>query len=136
MGDWDMFAVNILFALIMAFVFTMVFAVGLQRSGPWSSVLTFFLVIFLAAWAGTLWVSPTGPVIFGVFWVPLILISFVVAVLLATASPRRPPRVETISEVKEQEEVTRRAFDAFFWTLLIGFAIVIILGYVVRIPAP
>jgi len=131
-----MFAVNILFALIMAFVFTMVFAVGLQRSGPWSSVLTFFLVIFLAAWAGTLWVSPTGPVIFGVFWVPLILISFVVAVLLATASPRRPPRVETISEVKEQEEVTRRAFDAFFWTLLIGFAIVIILGYVVRIPAP
>lgn len=135
MGDRDMFADDILFALVMAFIFTMVFAVGLQRPGPWSSVLTFFLIIFLVAWAGSLWINPAGPVLFGVFWLPLILVSFVAVVLLATATPKRPSRVETISQVKEDEQVVRRVFDLMFWTVLIAFAIIILLGYVVRIPA-
>jgi len=47
-----MFWVDVLFALSMALIFTMIFAAGLRRTGPWSSVAVFFLVIFLAAWAG------------------------------------------------------------------------------------
>lgn len=127
-----------LFALLMAVLFTAVFTVGFQRRGPWSSVLIFFLVVFLAAWAGSLWISPAGPVFMGIFWVPIVSVAFIFAVLLSTALPRRPPtqRVETISQVKREEKVTRWVFDVFFWTLLIGFLVIIVLGYAFRqIPA-
>jgi hypothetical protein len=55
------------------------------------------------------------------------------AILLAsTTPPKRPePKVETISEVKE-EEATERAFNALFWILLISLVAVIILGYLAR----
>ena len=39
-----MFLTELLFALAMALVFTSIFALGFRRTGPWSSVLIFFLV--------------------------------------------------------------------------------------------
>lgn len=140
MGNaYVIFLMQILFALVMALLFTAIFTLGFQRRGPWSSVLVFLLIVFLAAWAGSLWLSPLGPVFVGVYWVPIVLAAFLFAVLLAAAAPRRPPTqgVETISQVKQQEKATGHAFDIFFWTLLIGFLIVIILGYVLETtPVP
>jgi hypothetical protein len=127
-----MFIIDVLFALLMAGIFTLIFAVAFRRPGPWSSVLAFFLVLFLASWAGGLWISPTGPAFIGIFWVPILLVALLVALLLASVGPQRPQRVETISEAQakdRQRETTLRAFDAFFWALVIGFAIVIVLGY-------
>ncbi len=130
-----MFLTELLFALAMALVFTSIFALGFRRTGPWSSVLIFFLVIFLASWAGGLWISPAGPVFLGIYWVPIVLVAFLFALLLAAAvPPRKPPHVETISEVKAEEAATQRAYDVFFWTLLVGFAVVIILGYALERP--
>jgi hypothetical protein len=128
-----MFLVDVLFALSMALIFTMIFAVGLRRTGPWSSVAVFFLVIFLAAWAGGLWISPAGPVFLGIYWLPILLVAFFIALLLAAGPPRRPPHVKTISEAEEEAQERRavaRAFDAFFWVLLVGFGVLIVLGYV------
>lgn len=127
-----MFIVDLLFAFVMAGIFTLVFAVGFRRPGPWSSVVAFFLVIFLAAWAGGLWISPAGPVFLGIYWLPILLTAFLVALLLASVPPRRPPHVETVSVAKErarEEQTVRRAFDAFFWAVLVGFAVLIVLGY-------
>lgn len=127
-----MFIVDVLFALVMAGIFTMVFAIGLRRTGPWSSILVFFAVVFLAAWAGGLWISPAGPVFLGIYWVPILLVAFLVALLLASVRPQAPKHVQTISEAEAEAKERRaveRAFDAFFWTLLIGFMIVIVLGY-------
>lgn len=129
-----MYVMQVLFALLMALLFTALFTLGFQRRGPWSSVLVFFLIVFLAAWAGSLWISPAGPAFVGIFWVPIIAVAFIVAVLLSAALPRRPPtqHVETISQVKREEKVRERVFDAFFWALLIGFVVIIILGYAFR----
>lgn len=33
------------------------------------------LVVFLAAWARGLWISPAGPVIVGIYWLPMIYVS-------------------------------------------------------------
>jgi hypothetical protein len=117
----------------MALLFTLIFAIGFRRTGPWANVGIFFLVIFLAAWAGGLWISPAGPVFLGVYWLPILLFSFIFAVLLAAiVPPERPePKVETISEVKNKEAAVR-AFDIFFWTLLLSLVIIIILGYLVQ----
>ncbi len=127
-----MFIVDVLFALVMAAIFTMIFAIGLRRTGPWSSILVFFAVVFLAAWAGGLWISPAGPVFLGIYWVPILLVAFLVALLLASIRPPPTRHVETISEAEteaQQRRAVERAFDAFFWALLIGFMIVIVLGY-------
>lgn len=127
-----MFLLDVLFALLMAGIFTLIFAVAFRRPGPWSSVLAFFLVIFLASWAGRLWISPTGPAFLGIFWLPVLLVALLVGLLLASVGPQRPRHVETISEAEakaRQWDAVLRAFNAFFWALLIGFAIVIVLGY-------
>ncbi len=121
-----------IFALIMAVIFTLIFAVGLRRPGPWAAWWAFFLVIFFAAWAGSLWITPAGPVFVGIYWLPIILVAFLVAVLLAAISPEPPPqqpKVETISEVERKETNAKKAFDVFFWVLLISLIVVVILGY-------
>lgn len=129
-----MFLMEALLALVMALLFTAVFALGFRRRGPWSSVLTFFLIVFLAAWAGSLWLSPAGPVFLGIYWLPIIMAALFFALLLSAMAPPRPPtqKVETISQVKEEERAIRRVYDAFFWTLLVGFVAIIILGYAFR----
>jgi len=127
-----MFLAEMLFALCMAMLFTLIFAIGLRRMGPWANVWIFFLIIFLAAWAGSLWISPAGPVFIGIAWLPILFISFLLAILLASFNPPQQPepKVETISEVKDKEAAVR-AFDAFFWILLISLVVIILLGYVV-----
>jgi hypothetical protein len=134
-GGNPMFVVDLLLALLMALTFTMVFAIGFRRPGPWSSVFAFFMVIFLAAWAGGLWISPAGPVFLGIYWLPVVLVAFLVGLLLAAISPRRPRHVQTISEAREEAEEKRaveRVFNSFFWVLLIGFGLLIVLGYAVE----
>jgi hypothetical protein len=125
-----MFLGELLLALFMAMLFTMIFAIGLRRSGPWANIWIFFLVIFLAAWAGGLWISPAGPVFVGIYWLPVLFFSFIFAVLLAAAVPpeRSESKVETISEVKDKEAAVK-AYDAFLWILLISLVMMIILGY-------
>jgi cytochrome bd-type quinol oxidase subunit 1 len=120
-----------LFALAMAVLFTIIFTLGFQRRGPWSSTLLFFIVVFLAAWAGSLWISPIGPAFAGIYWVPIVAVALLFALMLSTMLPRRPPtqKVETISQVKRDEKVTERVFDAFFWMLVVGLGIIILLGY-------
>jgi len=52
-----MFLMEASFASVMALRETAVFTLGFHCRGPWSSVLTFFLIVFLAAWAGSQWHS-------------------------------------------------------------------------------
>ena len=126
-----MFLGEFLFALVMAVLFTLIFAVGLKRQGPWSAWWTFFLIILLAGWAGGLWISPVGPTFIGIYWVPIILVAFIFAVLLAAVAPpsTQKSKVETISQVKEEEAAAEKALDIFFWVLLVILIIAIILGY-------
>lgn len=131
-----MFWTELLFLIAVATLFTLVFVVGLRRPGPWAAWWTFFLVIFLAAWAGSLWLAPVGPIFFGIYWLPIMLVSLVFAVLLAAVTPitgNEPnSKVETITEVKQKEEEAKAAestVDAFFWVLIVIFAAIIIFGY-------
>jgi hypothetical protein len=126
-----MFLTELLFALCMALLFTLIFTMGLKRPGPWSAWWAFFLVIFLAAWAGGLWISPAGPVFIGIYWLPILLVTFIFAILLASVAPprSRQAKVETISQVEQQETTAEKVFDIFFWVLVISLSAVIVLGY-------
>lgn len=130
-----MFWLDLLFAVVVAIVLTAVFAGGLRRVGPWEGLLWFFLIILFAAWVGGAWMRPIGPPLWGVYWVPFLWFGLLVALLLAAATPSRPPR--TREEAAEQAGAeaaaagTSVALGVFFWLLLIGLLLTIIISYFV-----
>ncbi len=127
-----MFFIDILFALAVALLLTALFDRGFRNRGPWTSLWVFFLLIFLASWAGGLWVTPVGPPLFGIYWLPFVFVGIIFALLIAAAAPARPPRsrAEAIERARAQEEVSE-ALSVFFWVWIIGLLLVIVLAYIV-----
>jgi hypothetical protein len=127
-----MFIADFLFALAVGLLLTALFGAVFRTRGPGAAWWTFLLIVFLAAWAGGLWVRPFGPPLFGVTWLPFLLMGLFFALLLAAAIPVRPPRTraEAIAQARA-EEATVTAIGVFFWILLIGLLVSILLGYVV-----
>ena len=125
---------ELLFALGIALVLTIIFAFILKRPGPWSMWWGFFLVIFLVSWAAAIWITPRGPAVVGVYWLPVIFTALLFAILLAAGTPIEEPesKVETISQAEEKEEVRGKVADIFLWLFLLSLAAVIILGFFVR----
>lgn len=123
---------DVLFALIIALVFTGIFAIGFNRRGPWASLPVFFLLVFLAAWMGGAWASPLGPILWGGHWVPYAMMGLFIALLLAAASN---PDSQSTVEIKDRKEEQREsqktavAFELFFWILIITLAIAIVSRY-------
>ena len=128
-----MFLGELLFALCMATLFTLIFTLGFKKPGPWSAWWAFLLVIFLAAWAGGLWISPAGPAFAGIYWLPIMLVAFIFAILLAAVPPPRShrPKVKAGSQVEKKESAAEKVFNIFFWVLLVSLVMAIILGYLV-----
>lgn len=135
-----MLLTEILFALLTAGILTGVFS-GFRRIGPWRGVWIFFVVVFLGAWLGALWLQPIGPAFYGVHWLPLLFIGIIFALLLAATSPP-PPRRPLRERVAEQElaasdpagemAMTVVAVSWFLWVLLIGLVLAVVLGYLYR----
>lgn len=128
-----MFFVDLLLALAVAFVLSAIFSAAFHTRGPWGIWWVFLLVIFLVTWAGGLWLTPFGPTVFDVAWLPFLFVGLIVTLLLvAVVPPARPPRTygEAVAEAQAEEAVIA-AFSIFFWILLIGLFLTIILGYVV-----
>jgi len=126
-----MFVWDLILALIIGVVLTFVFALGFRRRGPWASILLFFLVIFLGSWAAGIWVGPLGPALWGVYWLPALMVGLVLALLLAAAFPAAPPRPRR-DEIELQRRATpaAMAIDAFFVVLVVLLGVFILIGYI------
>jgi hypothetical protein len=125
-----MFFVDLLFALILALIITGIFVLALRTPGPWGLWWVFLLVIFLAAWAGGLWITPFGPMWGTVSWLPFLITGLLVALILAAASPPRQPRTPRQAIAQERaEEAAFLALNVFFWVLVVGLGVAIILAY-------
>ncbi|MCE3259056.1 MAG: hypothetical protein K0S12_697, partial [Bacteroidetes bacterium] len=62
---------EIVAALLVALVITVFFSAVLRHKGPWGAVWLVFVTIFLASWAGYLWINPFGPMVLGVSVAPI-----------------------------------------------------------------
>jgi hypothetical protein len=86
---------DFLTALITAAALSAVFVaiLGWRRPGAddasaaGGTALFFFLILFLATWVGGMWIYPFGPVFFGGYLFPFLLVGLVVALVLAAAVP-------------------------------------------------
>jgi tetrahydromethanopterin S-methyltransferase subunit E len=121
----------VLFAFLLTVLFTVVFTLGFLRRGVWSSALAFFVIVFLSAWAASLWLGAIGPIIFGMYWVPTVFVALVVAALLAWRHVQRERQRDGPAAEARQERAHELAFNLVFWLTAL-----IILGYLFGGPTP
>lgn len=122
---------DVLYALIISILISVVFVYGFRREGPWQGFFIFFLIIFLAAWAGGIWLAPTRTSIRGMYWLPFLMVGLIFALLLAAATPPKPEPSIILKTKKEakKEEVIKTALSIFFWVLIIALIVAIVVGY-------
>lgn len=126
-----MFFLDLIIALLVSIFLTPIFVYGFRRRGPWPGFMVFFQLIFLAAWAGGIWLTPVGPSLLGVYWLSFLSTGLVFALLLAAASPP-PERSTIVLKTREEAKKDRRiisTISTFYWVLIGVLAFAIIAGY-------
>ena len=125
---------DVLLAILIGLIIAAVLAWPTGRyttTWDWPLFWFFFLILFMAVWAGGVWVEPVGPAVGGVFWVPSLVIGLIIALILLAVLPSRP--VQRRAEAVEAEEVEASpavvAFGIFFWVLLLALLALALLGY-------
>jgi peptidoglycan/LPS O-acetylase OafA/YrhL len=125
-----MMFVELLFALAIALFFTVFFTVLGRRARRWPTVLVFFLVIFLAAWAGGIWITPVGPTFLGIYWISFFSAGLIFTLLLVTVRAFSSRASRDRNDETRQEEDLEITIGVFFWILLLILIVAIIIGYV------
>jgi len=128
-------------SIIIALVFSAIFAWIIRRQGPRGGFFWFFLIILLATWAGGIWIEPIGPVLWGVYWLPFLFIAFIFSLILSLSAHDRKPRTreDTLKEIEDArkeealQELTYVTLNLFFWFLLAALAVAIVIRYVTRV---
>ena len=126
-----MFLLDLLFAIVTALLLTGLFGMLFRRMTVGEGLLLFFVILFLATWAGGVWIAPIGPLLFDVSWLSFLLVGlFVVLLLTILIPPARPRSVvhETPGQVQAEAEAAI-VMDVFFWVLIIGLLAVIVIAY-------
>ncbi|MBD3240405.1 MAG: hypothetical protein GF331_07455 [Chitinivibrionales bacterium] len=103
-------------AAIVALALTVLVALVLRRPGPWGSVVNFFLLVFLGAWAGGQWTRAGGERVAGSLQtLPFIVAGVVAAVILALmpSSAKRPTPTQN-----RRRQPALQSLTLLFWLLV------------------
>ena len=114
-----MFIIDLFVALVVGMIIVSIVSRAFGTKGPWGSLLWFFLVVSLFAWAGGVWLVPFGPMFWGIGWLPIIIMGFLVSLILTAASPRTPRWRRASKEEVTSEVGTRAVVDVIFWVVII-----------------
>ncbi|HKK40474.1 MAG TPA: hypothetical protein VJ949_13720, partial [Cryomorphaceae bacterium] len=101
-----MTAIEVIGIVVIALLIGAIFFYGFKNTGPWGSLWSFILIIFLGVLFVDVLAEPVGPLWYGVAWFDLIFVGFLFAFLLAAATPTRPPRRDeqlVAEEVRSEE---------------------------------
>ena len=125
--------VEILIALFLAFIVMWVLIAYAGEEGDWGAW-SVFLLFFFAILAGELWLTPVGPPLVGVYWVPFLFVAIFIALFRAAAPlpPRKKRRRNAQSSVlsmRDDMPVAPVGLGVLFWLLLAGLAIVALVRY-------
>jgi hypothetical protein len=105
-----------------------------RRSTPFP-VFIFFLIVLLGTWIGGIWMTPLGPTVRGVFWMPFFFAGLIFGLLLLAIIPQGPPRVVFKRKVQiDEEDTAEEVLSVFFWVLIFAMIVGIIARYVLNNP--
>lgn len=126
-------AVTLFIGMVLAALF--VFAFGWGRSDTdqaWPALLFFFLIVWMGAWALGAWVTPFGPLFWGVPVLTFFFIALLFALVLAAAVPAGPRRPYPAAGPPRVDEEASAAlgFGVFFWVLLLALLVALVARYV------
>jgi hypothetical protein len=79
------------------------------------------MILFPGMWAASIWMTPMGPVLYNIFWVPQLIIGLLITLLLAAATPHTGGRKVVQG---------RSALSAFFWLFIASLFALIIYGII------
>jgi peptidoglycan/LPS O-acetylase OafA/YrhL len=129
-----MIIAELVFALSIALFLTLVLTVLVRRVKSMRRMIVFFLVVFLAAWAGGIWITPAGPKFLGIYWLSFLAVGIIFALLFEVISGLSRPRQRLPDkEVKREAEEIQTELSLSFFILFVAFVILIILGYIHRL---
>lgn len=122
-------------AALIALILTITSVFFLGKRGPWGSIWTFFLVLFLTLWTVSIYVAPIGPVYWGIAWIPLAIAGLIVTALLIAAMPHADyapdeSDVNIAGTNGQSNRSSSRGAGKFFWVLIILFVMAIMIGMV------
>lgn len=134
-----MILLDLLFAFLMALILAALLTGPAgwrhpRRPDGWGTGLFLFLLLLPVIWAGGVWLSPMGPPVGGSYWLPLVVVGVMVALLvLAIGSSGGPTTLRdnaragaetgagTEPDVNEAAALGITAlFGFFFWLLLLA----------------
>ena len=118
------------FALAIAFLFVMV--VGRappSRSGTVLPFVWLFVILLFTMWAGGAWIGPAGPLIFGVAWLPFLVVGLIVALIIAAATESAQRGDEAVAAEGDTSPLLA-AFSIITLMLLAALVIAIVAAYV------
>ena len=133
-----MMIAEIIFSLFFAIFFAILLAnvFGRRGPGPANGLIFFMTLIFLFSWAVGGWITPMGPVHWGVSWLGYLMVALLIALLLGALLPAvktsdefNPERKLTDDELFQQKankHPMEIGFGIFFWLTviaLLGFAV-------------
>jgi hypothetical protein len=139
-GNHLMIILEVLTAFSVALLLSGVFALATRRGGRRTGLFWLFLIIFLATWAGGIWLRPFGPTLWGIHWLAFFLVGLVLALIIAVSAPGRPPKgrhetldmLEQIEKEKEMEKLAYITLKPFFWVVLLALFVAIVIRYIFR----
>jgi hypothetical protein len=125
------------FSLVIALMLSVGFVLLTQSRRKRQGFRWLFLLIWIATWAGGVWLRPFGPSIGGVHWLQFLIAGLIFVGLIALFLPNRPPygRIETLEKLaemrrgKELEQATYVTLGVLFWVILAILIIAIIVRY-------
>jgi hypothetical protein len=125
-----MWVAELVLSIIVAALFVglliLILKPGKEEKKGITAIVFLFLALFLPIWAGGIWLGPMGPAVFGMYFLPFLLIGLGVALLLAAVAPlRKSPASDQMS----YETGPEYTFGPFFLAFVITFLLVIFLGY-------
>jgi hypothetical protein len=119
-------------AALIALVLSVTAVFFLGKKGPWGSLWTFFLILFLAIWTVSIYMAPIGPMYWGIAWVPLTIAGLILTTLLIAAMPHETSSTDvdrkTASDTSRESHFFVPAIGRFFWALIILLVMAIMIG--------
>ena len=123
---------NIIFSFLIALIITSLFVWIKYRKERriWEKrIWPLFVVIFLATWATSIWVTPTGLVAAQYAWVPMLVAGIILAIVVGTFLPSESEKDIDKEERPQQIKNNVKSTNIWFWVLVIILIIPIVLGY-------